>query len=254
MLLALFHSDKRQVFRGRRGRKSPFGHSFGDSAPYAGLAAFRRRPPVHMLFRLNTTDPAVGVELPGANWLPLLCAIRYGACDLGYRVVSDQEVRILHQQEAKPWEEFPTADYPATLPPRPLALVEGSYDPANPRDVLLHAGVFGYDHLAPGQFAAVVRYVVDEGIYEASPYAWASPEEYLRQGISLPFEQGRPQAPCPDPACANHARPTSLRTFALFQEAEGESRKLWGPNGENLQVIYQVCPQCQAIRTTNQCT
>src|SRR5207248_3252713 len=113
---AIFHQDSKRVFLGKWGTKGPFGHRFGGPAEYSGLAAYKRQPPVHLLFRLNMTDPRVGVTLPGVNWLPLLCAIRYGACDLGYRVLSDDAVRILHQSETKAWKDFPSADYPAALP------------------------------------------------------------------------------------------------------------------------------------------
>src|SRR5438132_14402046 len=99
MVLSIFHPEARHVFTGRRGKISSFGHMFGAAANYSGVAAYKRQPPVHLLFRLNTADPAVGVPLSGADWLPLLCAIRYAACDLGYRVVSDGEVKILHQTE-----------------------------------------------------------------------------------------------------------------------------------------------------------
>src|SRR5262249_59735794 len=101
-----------------------------------GLRVKRGQPAVHLLFRLNTAGPALGVHLagarsvrsrspvswrrrrapgkalPGPQWLPLLCAIRYGACDLGYRVVSEGEVKILRQGEVRAWEGFPYADYP----------------------------------------------------------------------------------------------------------------------------------------------
>jgi hypothetical protein len=83
------------VFLGKRGGESPFGHAFGGSADYAGLAIPDGQPPAHQLLRLNTADPAVGVSLPGAEWLPFLCAIRYGACDQGYQVVSDAEAFAL---------------------------------------------------------------------------------------------------------------------------------------------------------------
>ena len=96
MDLAFFHEDTRQLYRGRRGQESPFGHNFGGAADYSGLAAYDLQPPTHLLFRLNTADPAVGLTLPASGWLPLLCAIRYGACNLGYRVVSDNEVKILY--------------------------------------------------------------------------------------------------------------------------------------------------------------
>src|SRR5262245_55983128 len=107
MLLEFFHPESRRVFRGERDKKSAFGHMFGGAADYSGLAAYERQPPVHLLFRLNTADPAVGVTLPKAKWLPLLCAIRFGACDLGYRVLSDEKVKILLQSDKKAWDDFP---------------------------------------------------------------------------------------------------------------------------------------------------
>src|SRR5260370_863882 len=129
MFLAFFHQESRRVFCGKRGKKSPFGHMFGGAADYSGLAASRRQP-VHLLFRLNTADPALGVTLPGVDWLPLLCAIRYGACNLGYRVVSDEEVKILHQTEKKAWDDFPYQGYAEKLQAQPVAITEGAYDPS----------------------------------------------------------------------------------------------------------------------------
>jgi hypothetical protein len=75
--------------------------------------------------------------------LTLLCAIRYGACDLGYRVVSDTEVAILHRREKRAWDGFPYDGYPAKLPPEPIDITEEVYDPANLRDALSYAEVFG---------------------------------------------------------------------------------------------------------------
>lgn len=65
MFLELFHPARRQVFRGKRGHDSRYGHAFGGASGYAGLAAFNGEPAVHLLLRLNTADPAVGVTLPG---------------------------------------------------------------------------------------------------------------------------------------------------------------------------------------------
>jgi hypothetical protein len=130
MALMLYHQKPRRVFRGERGKRSRFGHAFGGATDYSGLAARKRRPPVHVLFRLNTADPAVGVTLPGLQWLPLLCAIRYGACDLGYKAVSDSSVKILHQGEAKPWDDFPYDGYPERIAAEPLSLKEVDYKPA----------------------------------------------------------------------------------------------------------------------------
>src|SRR5262245_45899839 len=118
MFFAVFHQETRRIFIGTRGKKSRFGHSFGGAAEYDGLKRFKGQPPAHLLFRLNLSDPAVGINLPGVQWLPLLCAIRYGACDLGYRILSDSSVKILYQRETKAWDGFPYDDYPGKLAER----------------------------------------------------------------------------------------------------------------------------------------
>ena len=263
MFLAFFHQESRRVFRGRRGQPSPFGHSFGGSTDYAGLATRKGRPPVHLLFRFNTADPAVGVTLPRVQWLPLLCAIRYGACALGYRVVSDTKVKILDQAEAKPWDDFPYEGYPEKLPVQPVVLEEARYDPDNVEDVLFYAGVFGYGALSPKQYAKLLRHVKKEKLHDL--FGWESPEAYLEEekGGAGPFLQGPPTDGCPDPSCLNHERGELLRPFATFLEGtpypmsatdREEIRRLWGPKGGPLQINYQLCPECAAIQVSNQCT
>jgi hypothetical protein len=254
MPLTIFHAESKRIFRAERGKVSPYGHIFGGEAHYRGMSAFEHQPPVHLLFRLNLDDPAVGLTLPEARWLPLLCAIRYGACDLGYRVVSDGAVKILHQSATTAWDGFPYEGYPGRLPAEPIVLAEASYDPGNPRDALRYAGVFGYGALSAVQFSGLARFVVGEGIFDPMFMDRETPEEYLREGNGFPFAQGPPVESCPEPTCPNHGRASSLRTLAIFREDEGRSRQLWGPNCGSLQIIYQVCPSCNAIRTTNQCT
>lgn len=252
MPMTIFHPESRRVFHGKRGNTSRFGHSFGGVADYSGLTAYESQPPVHLLSRLNTADPAIGVALPGVEWLPLLCTIRYGACNLGYRVVSDGEVRILHQTEQRAWDDFPYDGYPEKLPVQPVALTEGLYDPGMVEDGLSYAGVFGYGALSPEQYARLIRHVEKKGWPEL--FGWESAEAYLEEGNGLPFLQGRPVDDCPDPSCVNHGRASSLRTVAIFEEEPTKIRELWGPNCGGLQIIYQVCPECAAIRTSNQCT
>ena len=162
MFLETFHEDSKRVFRGERVPISPSGHAFGGSADYLGLTAFAAAPPVHLLFRLDMNDPAVGVTLPGIRWLPLLCAIRYGACNLGYRVKSDAEVEILHQKERKAWAGFPCKRYPEKLPTEPVAFREVAFDPGNRKNALSFAGFFGCDALSPDQLEAVTR-IVERG-------------------------------------------------------------------------------------------
>ncbi len=252
MYLALFHQQTHRVFHGKRDAKSLYEHMFGGAVDYAGLEAFTGQPAVHLLLRLNTDDAAVGVKLPGTSWLPLLCAIRYGACDLGYRVISDGDVKILHQTEKEAWPDFPYENYPEKLAPKPVAITEGLYDPNNVVDGLFYAGVFGYSALTTAQYTKVVEHANAKRYHEF--LGWESAEAFVEEGNGLPFEQGPPVDDCPDPNCSNHGRKSSLRTFAIFQEEQSESRTLWGRNCDNLQIIYQVCPACAAIRTTNQCS
>ncbi len=253
MLLEVYHQGVRRVFRGVRGVASPFGHMFGGSAEYTGMTAYPQQPAVHVLFRLNLNDPAVGIRLPNTQWLPLLCAIRYGACDLGYRVESDSRVRILHQKEQKPWDGFPYDAYPESLPAQKVALEETPYDPTNPKHALRYAGVFGYDALTPEQRADLARHVVEVGLFVPGIMDSQTPEEFLEQN-GWPFVQGPPVDDCPDPSCPNYGRRSSLRPFAIFQEGEKSFRQLWGRSCDDLQIIYQICPKCCAIRTNNQCT
>lgn len=252
MFLELFHQASKRVFRGERGNDSDFGHTFGGATDYAGLAAFGGQPPVHLLLRLNTADPALGVDVQGAQWLPLLCAVRYGACGLGYRVTSDREVRIRYQAEAKAWDDFPYGGYPERLPSSPLVLEEGGYDPSNPENALFYAGVFGYDALSPEQLAALARHVEKDELPDI--FGYETGEDYLQEGNCLPYTQGPPVEDCPAPECPNHGRASSLRTFAIFREGRANARSLWGPDCDSLQIIYQICPACSAIRTTNQST
>ena len=106
MAITVFHQSSKRVIIGIFGRKTRYGHTYGSPVDYSGLAAFRRQPPVHVLFRLNADDPEVGVKLPKAQWLPLLCAIRYGACEVGYRVDALRETGndrefVVHQATDK---------------------------------------------------------------------------------------------------------------------------------------------------------
>jgi hypothetical protein len=247
MQLAIFHQQTKQVFRGIRGKKSPFEHMFGGSADYAGLTPYQRQPPVHLLFRLNTADPAVGVTLRKTQWLPLLCAIRYGACNLGYRVTSDKKVKILYQEYDAPWDDFPYDGYPTKLPAKPVAL-QAAYDPQDLKDVFYYAAAIGYETVSAKQYAQLVRRV--EKHFRLKP---GSGDDYLQKSCE-PFVQGEPKDKCPDPACQNHRSKGKLRTLAIFEEELKKEAEFWGPSCENLQIIWQLCPKCAAIRTTNQCT
>jgi hypothetical protein len=248
MYLGLFQQRKRLIYRGIRGEDSEFGHTFGSSIGYEGLAPGGRQPSLHVLFRLNTSDPGVGIELQSAKWLPLICAIRFGACDVTYRVVSDSKIEILNL-ESKAWKGFPYPDYPKKLAPEPVSLRRYAYNADKPLDVLFYGGILGYRALTAKQFDNVIDFVKRKKLWDSR--IDGSPEEYVRKN-DRPFSQGAPDSACRNPACKRHGKKGAMRTFALFQEATERLKVLWGPCCD-LQIIYQFCPTCQAIHTTNQC-
>jgi hypothetical protein len=245
---SILHEDTKRAFRGKRGRKSRFGHMFGGSADYAGLRMKQQEPPVHLLFRLNTEDEAVGSRGIEAKWLPLLCAIRYGACEMAYRVLSDEKVKILHRHD-KVWDGFPYDGFPDVLPAKPVSLRD-TYDPQDLKDVYWHATVFGYDSLSPKKFAELARRV--ERNFGLERGAGKSHLETF--SYSEFFVQGKPSNPCPEPKCSNRRHKGSMRILATFEEDSNKSASLWGPSCENLQIIWLICPKCSAIFVTNQCT
>ncbi len=251
MFLALFDQKNRRVFRGERGETSSAGHKWGGATTYTGLQPNPDHPPFHLLFRLNLNDPQIPVELkPSLSWLPLLCGIRYGACDLGYQVISDTEVKVLTVSE-DPWDDFPYKNYPDKLPVEDVTVYQYAYDSANADDVLFYGGIFGFDHLTPLQLSSVEKAVIAKGLYDPEVDD-EDVHEFIRD-VGFPYLQGSPDDVCPDPQCENHQRIASLRTFAIFSEADDRLQALWGQGGEDLQIIYQICPLCQTIRTTNEC-
>ncbi len=258
MFFEVYHQDSQRIFTGTRGKKSPFGHSFGGAADYDGLRQFDGQPPVHLLIRLNLADPAVGLNLPGVQWLPLLCAIRYGACGLCYQVLSDESVKILYQEESKAWDDFPYDDYPEKLLVKPFMLKLMKHDADKPKGAYILAGAFGINVLTADQFTGLARYIAKQHLYsnpEWAGYGWDSPEEYLREEHGWwPFVQGPPPGDCLNPSCSNHGQRRSMRTLAVFEEEEKEVQKLWGPHCDSLQILYQICPKCNAIHVDNQCT
>ena len=140
------------------------------------------------------------------------------------------------------------------MPAGPLALEEQPHDPDDAAQAGFYGGVFGYRHLQPKIRADVLA----EVNYVAEMCGGESVEDSgLDDYGGSPFLQGRPRDGCPDSGCPNHARPASLRTRAIFDAAPDEldefARSLWGSKGGDLQIIYQMCPLCSAIMTSNQC-
>lgn len=93
-MLELFQFEPRMIVRGSRSGSGQYDHWFGSPTPYRGLQTDDHRLPVHILFRLDASDPLIPFRPKSARFVPLLCAVHYYACPLAYRVVSDDTVEI----------------------------------------------------------------------------------------------------------------------------------------------------------------
>lgn len=254
MMFLLYPPNRRRVYRGVSAHTSAYGHHFGGADAYAGLTAYAGQPPVHLLFRLDLNDARLGLTLPGARWLPLLCAIRYGACDLAYRALSDTRVEIVMQAAQEAWHDYPRHSYPDALPARPLDLTAQDWDPDRPETVLPHIGVLGCEELTPSQFEALARYVDSEGLYDPEIHTdWENVEEFVREAAAYPFLQGKPEGRCPDPACGRYGQYRGMHTFVVFEADSEQAKSLWG-DAENLLLSYRICPECSTILACNECS
>lgn len=251
MEFIIFHTTPNRVVKVNCVERSEYGHAMGGSAAYEGLTPIPDSPPIHLLFRLNQDDPVLGQVVSGVQWLPLLCGIHYHACNLGYHVVSNNEVKILHI-ETPDIHRDSHDDFPDVLPfVESIALRTTNYDPNNIEHALLCARVFEFEGMDPERFQELIRHVEEEDSEQLERFE-TSAEEALRNIVCSPFMQGRPDDDCPDPACSNHGRKGTLRTLAIFTESwMRDYDRLWLGRG-NPQIVYQICPDCCAIRVTSQ--
>src|SRR5690348_12514283 len=79
------------------GRVGAHTHWFGGEPSHKGAIPPGREHPVHLLYDLDLTDPALGLasRFPGVSRLPLYNALQYNCCDMVYRVVGDDAIEIL---------------------------------------------------------------------------------------------------------------------------------------------------------------
>jgi len=257
MNFELFDNVTRQISFGEIG-DTKYGHRFGGGEEYSGFEVGDGKPPVHLLFRLNTESPVIPITLPGEiQWLPLLCACRYGATRLGYKVISDTKVRILDQAETKPWDCFPDEDFPTYLPKHCIQFGQVDYDPSDPGDVFCYSALFGYNDVTSEQLEIFEQWATEKDLYDPSEYE--SIEDYVKDNHH-PYTQGPPIDGCPNPRCEFHRRESSLETIAIFQakgdevETKKLSELLWGDPYGGPQLIFQMCPKCSSICATNQAT
>ncbi len=254
----LFDVPRQKVYGIEPGRPGRFLHSFGGPARHRGAVPARCRQPLHLVYTLDLSDRRVGVTVPGVRLLPLYHGFVYENCALGYRVVSDEEIEVLHLPSRRVSKDFPDRDYPREFAPVPVVLRDQKFDRSDPEDILRLVGVFGVDRVPEGARPALRKLLKKEyreyaALFETAEDGTPDTLEGLARPFDYPFQQGRPDSPCPDPRCENHGKASSMHVLALVGSSPVPGVALWGESGEGVQLIFEICPLCRAICTSNQC-
>lgn len=236
--------------------RGAFAHTFGGPHDRAGAGrAACNGVLVHLLYRLDTTDPAVPVRVPGVRWLPLYYCFDFRANDLGYRLLSDTEMVTFFPADdpnVSAEESWPGDDYPTEFPRRAVAVAPHPYDPTDLDDAYNWAGVFGIGRLSARRRRAARARVAR--LAERLGFFVPETDAEFDAALARPYEQGKPNAPCPNPACPNHARRGRLVPVALVPAEPVPGVHTFGAHGDGVIVTFHQCPECYTMRASNQST
>lgn len=209
---------------------------------------------IHLLHRIDLTDPAIPISIPGRRWLPLYYCFDSRLTHLGYQLLSDEEmlIHIPRDQGGVTREEsWPEDNYPLEFPRVPIAIEPYPYDPTDLDDAYAWAGVFGISQLSTSN-QALARTRVAE-LMDGLGFHTPETDEEFDEALSYPFMQGKPNSRCPNPVCGNHDRQGSMATIAIMPAEPVTGIQTFGSFGDGVIVIFELCPKCQTIQVTNQC-
>jgi hypothetical protein len=231
-----------------------YGHTFGG--PHDRKGTSREDCDgilIHLLHRLDLSDPAIPIAIPGVRWLPFYYCFDFRVNDLGYRLVSEESLVTFFPRDdphVTREESWPADDYPPEFPRSSIEAAPYPYDPMKLDDAYAWAGVFGIGRLSKTDQAAAK----ERAAQEAELLGLDSPEtdEDYQDALSRPFMQGKPDSVCLNPSCPNHTRTGQLSTIALVPAEPVKGVHTFGPWGGGVQLIFQLCGRCYTIRVSNQ--
>ena len=233
---------------------SKYGHTFGGPHDRKGTSREDCNGIlIHLLHRLDLRDPAIPFTLPGVGWLPFYYCFDFRANDLGYRLISDEELVTFFPEDdpnVSQEESWPGEDYPLEFPKSSIKIAAYDYDPADLDDAYRWAGVFGIGRLSKRDQAAAKKRVTElaEGLGFYAPET----EEEFNEALSSPFTQGKPDSPCLNPRCPNRNKKGQLTPIALMPAEPVKGVHTFGQWGGGVQLIFRMCPKCYTIRVSNQ--
>jgi hypothetical protein len=265
MITFLFDVPAVKLFRVDVGRKSKFGHTFGGPPLHQGVNFPGFKKPAHLFFHFNLLDPKIGIQIPGAQWLPIYFPLRNDEGEFSYRILSNSTIDILsrpYRRKNLKHYRF-DQDFPPPFVQAPVHLEELVYNPRDPEDVYLFGGIFGVNMLSDTEQRAMRKKIAKKyrkimGEDLVNEYEEEFPIDSLADAIEYiggPFPQGFPDSTCPNRECENRSVRRSMHTFLYLSPEESDIplyEEIGG--GDCGQLTFEICPKCHAIRICNPCT
>ena len=219
----------------------PFKHRFGGTPTHRGIKPRGSSQPLHLLYTFDTKDPLFPVRVRGVRHLPFYYCFPYNAGALGYRVVSDDEIKILYMETKRVEPDFPYENFPNEFPEVPVSLTPISYD----------------DHKTLVYYLALEDSNLKKHLSEEDKtFLKETGYPFTQLGGIQRMWQDVPQAPCPDKTCECHKYNFYLEVFAVVWNQPVPGVSLWTEKQDDweIQIIFQICPECRAIYVCNRCT
>lgn len=218
------------------GDPGKYGHSFGGDFRYAGTIPESCAMPVHLLFRLDLSDPVVPFRLDTEfRYLPFFFPFSYDASPMSYRVLSDNAIEILSLENSEYIVDCPYPGFPQFFDLVPVRVEPVAYE--EQRDLVM-AG-FLYQH------SSIRSAIPSDELQRLGrfhhPYARIG---HVHDRLQLPRGE-----PCPNLACENHTVRFCLDTIATIPEKPFRDLDLWQADGPTVQIVYEICSLCGSIRT-----
>ncbi len=235
--------------------RSRYGHTFGGPHERKGTSREDCNGIlIHLLHRLDLSDPAIPIVIPGIRWLPFYYCFDFRANDLGYRLISEESLITFFPEDdpdVTDHEDWPDEDYALEFPKSSIRIARYDYDPTNLEDAYAWAGIFGIAKLSPADQAAARERVAE--LMDGLGFGAPETEQQFQEALSRPFMQGKPNDRCLNPRCPNHKTKGRLSTIALMPAEPVKGVHTFGRWGECVQLIFQMCSECYTIRVSNQC-
>jgi hypothetical protein len=220
------------------GHDERFHHIFGGPSKYMGTTPTGCAKPLHLVYTFDTNDEAFPWQIPGVRYLPLFYSFPYNAGACGYKVKSENEIEILYMETKKIEPNFPYENYPSEFPEREVRLLPISYEQ--------HKTLVFYLETDKESLSIEDRRL----IFEEFDYP------FTQLGGIHRMWQGLPEISCPNKSCES-SQYSSMEVFAVIWNQPHKNVFLWDnedPDGCDIQVIFQICPECGTIHACNRCT